>query len=465
MEEFRKLGLGVGIVETIKEHGFIIPTPIQERAIPIVYQGHDVIGQAATGSGKTLAFGSAIIEKVRKGQGVQALILTPTRELAEQVSEAIKRFSKEYDISTTEVYGGVGINPQIRNIEKSEIVVGTPGRILDHLERRTLNLQKIDFLVLDEADRMADMGFLPDVEKIINFCKRKKQMLLFSATISQDIDYISKKYMHSPKTVTVESYIDPSKLRQSFYDCQPHEKFSLLVHLLKNENSNLVMIFCNTRANVDNLEKNLRRQKLNALAIHGGLNQAKRSRTMEEFHKSKINILICTDVAARGLHIGGVSHVYNYDIPPNSTDYIHRIGRTARAGKEGEAISIVTSRDYQNFRSVLDDSSLKIEQKSPPQFEKLRPIFNQNRGGDRGGYGQRGDGRRSFGSRGSRTYGRTPRGGSLRRNSRSNGRLQKGFGKPGRDSRPKREFHTREKFDDRRNPRGRPDSKRNFRRR
>jgi len=424
MEEFSKLGLGKGIVETLREHKFDSPTPIQAKSIPLIYQGKDVIGQAATGSGKTLAFGSAIIEKVRKGKGVQALIMTPTRELAEQVSEAMKRFSKEYEISITEIYGGVAINPQIRNIEQSEVIVGTPGRILDHLERRTLNLQKIDYLVLDEADRMVDMGFLPDVEKIINACQKKKQMLLFSATISPDINYISKKYMNHPQTVTVESYIDPSKLRQVYYDVQPFEKFSLLVHLLKNEKSKLVMIFCNTRSNVDTLEKNLKRFKLHALAIHGGLNQARRTRTMEEFHKHNVNILICTDVAARGLHIGGVSHVYNYDIPPSSTEYIHRIGRTARAGKEGEAISVVTSKDYMNFRKVMDDSSLKIELKKNPEFEKLRPIFEKRDGGR---YGERGDGRRSFG-RGSRTYGR---------DSRSGGRDSRGGGSGGygRDSR------------------------------
>jgi superfamily II DNA/RNA helicase len=421
MEEFRKLGLGVGIVETLKEHKFEKPTPIQEKAIPLIVKGEDVIGQAATGSGKTLAFGSIIIEKVRKGEGVQALIMTPTRELAEQVSESIRRFSKGYNLSITEVYGGVAIGPQIRKIERSEVIVGTPGRLLDHLERRTLNLQKIDYLVLDEADRMADMGFLPDVNKILNHCKKKKQMLLFSATLSPDIDYIAKKYMNHPKTVTVKSYIDPSKLKQVYYDVQPHEKFSLLVHLLKNENSKLVMIFCNTRMNVDNLQENLKRYKIKAVAIHGGLNQSKRTRTMEEFHKQKVNILICTDVAARGLHIGGVSHVYNYDIPPTSTEYIHRIGRTARAGKEGEAISIVTNRDYQNFRSVLDDSSLKIEQKEVPKFENLRPIFKQGRSGR---YGERGDPRRSFGSRGSRTYGGNSRGGR-----HDSGGLRRGSGR------------------------------------
>jgi len=355
MEKFRELGLGKRIVETLREHKFKDPTPIQEKAIPLIYKGRDVIGQAATGSGKTLAFGSIAIEKVQKGRGVQALILTPTRELAEQVSEAIKRFSKGYDLTITEIYGGVSINPQIRKIERSEIIVGTPGRILDHLERRTLNLQKIDFFILDEADRMVDMGFLPDVEKIISACSRKKQMLLFSATISPDINHIARKYMHNPETVTVKSYIDPKKLKQHFYDVPAHEKFSLLVHLLKNEESKLVMVFCNTRNNVDTIHKNLERFKLNSIAIHGGLQQAKRSNVMEEFHKHNVNILVCTDVAARGLHISGVSHVYNYDIPATSTEYIHRIGRTARAGKEGDAISIVTNRDYESFRKVLED--------------------------------------------------------------------------------------------------------------
>ncbi|MBS3099261.1 DEAD/DEAH box helicase [Candidatus Pacearchaeota archaeon] len=447
MEKFTKLGLGKALVETLSNFQITNPTPIQEKTIPLIASGQDVIGQAATGSGKTLAFSSVIIEKVQTGKGIQALILTPTRELAEQVMREIQKYSKGYNLRITSVYGGVSINPQIRDLEKTEIVVGTPGRILDHLDRRTLNLKNLSFLVLDEADRMVDMGFLRDVEKIISLCPQKKQMFLFSATLTPDINYISKKYMNHPKTITVESYVDPSKLRQIFYDLPSHEKFSLLAHLLKSEKSNLTMVFCNTRRTAEMLSSNLKNFKIKALSTHGGLSQMKRNKLVEDFHKQHFNILICTDVAARGLHIANVSHVYNYDIPSSSKDYIHRIGRTARVGKEGEAISLVSNNDYQNFRKVLEDKSLKIEQKPLPDFEKLKPMFRHTVRDETRRYGDRGDGRRSFG-RGSRTYGRDS---SYRSGGDNRGRPMRssgGFDRPRRDFHPgqRRDFSSRRSF-------------------
>ncbi len=371
------------LLKAIEEAQFKEPSEIQEKAIPYVLEGKDVIGGSATGSGKTLAFGAGIIEKAKKGGGIQALILTPTRELAEQVSSTLRKFSRHFNLNVVEVYGGVSIVPQIERLGNAEIVVGTPGRILDHLERRSLNLSKVKFLVLDEADRMLDMGFLPDVERIINSCPKERQTLLFSATISSDVERLSRRYMRNPVDVSVESYVDPSKLEQVFYEIQREKKFSLLVHLLKQEKPGLVMVFCNTRRNADLVAKNLERYELDVLAIHGGLAQNKRTSILREFHSNKAKILVCTDVAARGLDIKNVSHVYNYDVPKTSVEYIHRIGRTARAGKEGRAITLVSPVDYQNFRRVLEDDSLKIKREEAPEVEILQVNFSKGRFGDR----------------------------------------------------------------------------------
>lgn len=403
MEEFKKLGLSDKLLKAIEDEKFKEPSEIQRKAIPLVLEGKDILGGSATGSGKTLAFGAGIIERVKKGMGVQALVLTPTRELAEQVSGSIKKFSRYFDFGVTEVYGGVGIEPQIDRLRRVEVVVGTPGRILDHMDRGTINLENVHILVLDEADRMLDMGFIDDVENIIKACKNRKQTLLFSATLSPDIERIASKYMNNPVSVEVESHVDPSKLKQVYYDAPQDMKFSLLVHLLKQERTGLVMIFCNTRTNSDFVAENLRRYKIHAESIHGGLTQNKRNLIMQKFHAGEVYVLICTDVAARGLDIKGVSHVYNYDIPKTSEEYIHRIGRTARAGKEGIAISIVSPRDYENFRRVLDDSAIKIEQLEIPEVERIRPFFNQQRRreGFGGGYGRGGG--RSFGR--GRSYG------------------------------------------------------------
>ncbi|MEK6855496.1 MAG: DEAD/DEAH box helicase [Nanoarchaeota archaeon] len=377
MESFKKFGLSEDLLRVIQELEFSEPTEIQEKAIPYVLKGRDVIGKSATGSGKTLAFGSGIVETTQKGKGIQALVLTPTRELAEQVAQSLKKFSKHHKFFIQEIYGGVSITNQIHKLSRTEIVVGTPGRILDHLRRNSLNLSDLKILVLDEADRMVDMGFLPDVETIIKQCPQKKQTLLFSATITQEVDYIAKKYMNNPEYITVESYVDASKLHQYYYDTPNHIKFSLLIYLLKQEKPGLVMVFCNTRRNADSVTNNLKRFGLHAVAIHGGLTQSRRSSIMQDFHAEEIAILVCTDVAARGLDIKNVSHIYNYDVPNTSVEYIHRVGRTARAGEEGEAISLVSSRDYENFRKVMADESLKIEEKQIPNIEIVPANFMQ----------------------------------------------------------------------------------------
>lgn len=372
MDKFRKLGIIEPIIKSIEEAKFSLPSEIQEKAIPLILAGKDVIAGASTGSGKTLVFGARIIENSVKGKGINALVLVPTRELAEQVTKALRKFSKYKPLEIVDVYGGVSINPQIDNLKIADVVVGTPGRILDHLTRRTINLENLKILVLDEADRMLDMGFYEDVDKIIHECPGKRQTLLFSATISADIAYLAKKYIKNPLEIEAEQYVDPSKLKQIYYDVPDNLKFSLLVHLLSHEKAGLVMVFCNTRKNTDFVANNLKFAGINSLAIHGGFSQDKRDRVMDSFHSKRTTVLVCTDVAARGLDIKGVSHVYNYDVPKDDNEYIHRIGRTARAGKEGKAISILSSRDYDNFRKVLKNIDLEITQEELPRIERVR---------------------------------------------------------------------------------------------
>ena len=430
MEKFEKLGLSQDVLKVLDEMGIDTPTEIQEKTIPLAMAGKDIIGGSATGSGKTLAFASPIIEKLKPSNHVQALILTPTRELAEQVAQSIKQFSKHKRLNVLPVYGGVSIDEQTRRLSTTDVVVGTPGRIIDHMERRTLRLDNIKFLVLDEVDRMFDMGFHRDVERILKDCSEERQTMLFSATISSTVNHLAQKYTINPEEITVTSYVDHSKLKQVFYDTQNNMKFSLLVHLLNNERSGLVMVFCSTRRAVDFVENNLNKSGIDSKAIHGGLSQNQRLRVLNKFNNNKVSVLVCTDVAARGLDIKGVSHVYNFDLPALPDDYIHRIGRTARAGSEGMAVNIVSNRDYDNFRNILRNDDLKIEEKELPKFEmvEIRTTFGgsqdrgggYNRGRSSGGYGRNERPKRS-GSNNRGGYGRgSPSGGNSRGNSYGN---------------------------------------------
>ena len=379
MKLFERFGLGQQILEAIKRMGITTPTQIQDESISHILKGKDVIGESATGSGKTLAFGCGIIEKVNPKEGLQALVLTPTRELAEQVKDSLIQLSYQKSLGILAVYGGVSINTQIEKLQKTEVVIATPGRLLDHLERRTINLSKVKILVLDEADRMFDMGFIDDVEKIIRFCPRERQTLFFSATISSNIRGLANRYMNNPVSVSAVKHVDAEKLKQVYYDVPKHMKFSLLVHLFQNEKSRLAMVFCNTRKTADFVAKNLRVNKIKANIIHGGLSQNKRTNTIKSFNNNKDGILICTDVASRGLHIDSVSHIYNYEIPKDSTDYIHRIGRTARAGESGKVINLLCDYDHDNFSRIITNyRALTIEKVEKPNIRMVNVIKNDN---------------------------------------------------------------------------------------
>jgi len=372
--KFEELEINKKVIDKTTQQGFNNLTLIQEKCIPEIIKGKDVVGQAETGSGKTIAFCLPILEKINKNGGLQTIVLTPTRELCIQVTNVFKTYGKLLDIKTTSVYGGVSINPQINKIKTSEVVVSTPGRMLDHLRRRTINFRNVRFLILDETDKMLEMGFIDDVEKIISYVPKNRQTLMFSATIMRSIHGIMKRHLKNPVVIKTKSQVDKSKLNQVYYDIyKQNDKFSLLVHLLKNDTSGRAIVFCATRNESDIVAKNLTNHGIHARAIHGGMSQKQRTHSLDSLknEETKTDVLVATDVAARGLDIKNISHIYNYDVPKTSTDYIHRIGRTARAGENGAAITLLTAPDHDNFRRVQSNDELDIKRAEMPEFEKV----------------------------------------------------------------------------------------------
>ncbi len=372
MTSFEELKIKPELARALKDEGIVEPTAIQHRTIPVVLAGKDLVGISETGSGKTACFGIPLLEKVQPKKGVQGLVLAPTRELAIQISGELKKWSKYLNLNTAIVFGGVGIEPQIRAIAESEIVVGTPGRILDHLNRGSLNLSKINCFVLDEADKMVEMGFIEDIERILSASSKNKQMLLFGATISNEIDYLKNKYMHDVAVEETETQVKKELLKQYYYDIQSHEKFSLLVHLLKKEKTERVIIFCSKRSTVELVNRNLREQGIKSEMLHGKMTQNKRMTVIERFNKSKIDYLVASAVASRGLDIKDVTHVFNYDLSQDPQEYIHRIGRTARAGESGKAITLLSPQDHDAFRSIFSRYDIGAEELPLEAFPRLR---------------------------------------------------------------------------------------------
>ena len=371
MNRFDDFKLSDNTMEAIRRFGYTKPTEIQNKSIPATVEGRDVLGESATGSGKTLAFGCGIVEQVNPGKGIQALVLTPTRELAEQVKDSLQALAMKR-LRIIAVYGGVGIEPQIKGLQKADVVIATPGRFKDHQERGTIDTSRISILVLDEADRMLDMGFIDDIEDIIRTLPKKRQNMLFSATLLPEIRELASKYLSNPVKAFVDNQVDPSKLRQYYYDVPRGLKLGLLAHLIKHETANLIMIFCNTRRATDIVASNLTANGIDAIALHGGFAQNKRTKAMDLLKAGRKTILVCTDVAARGIDIENISHIYNYDIPSDPTDYVHRIGRTARAGEEGKVINLLCEQDYENFgRLERDHSEFKIEKLKRPYVQRL----------------------------------------------------------------------------------------------
>jgi ATP-dependent RNA helicase DeaD len=353
MSSFESLSISRPLISVCARHGITTPTPIQEQLIPLITSGRDVLAQSETGSGKTLSFALPLIDAMHRRDGLLALVLAPTRELALQIANEFIKFSSGKHLGITPVYGGVSINEQVKRLRTTNIIVGTPGRLVDLLNRGTLHLDTVRFLIFDEADRMLDMGFLPDIERIVKHVPTQRQTLLLSATLPKEIIQISQKYLTDPELVELQAAVKPEFLRQTYYQSTPELRLPLLIHLLKAERD-LALVFCNRKHVTSKVAKRLTANGVHARCLHGDLSQSQREKVTAGFRQKQFNVLIATDVAARGLHIDDITHVYNFEIPRDVDSYTHRIGRTARAGKQGEAISIVsTSEERQFFKQIL----------------------------------------------------------------------------------------------------------------
>jgi ATP-dependent RNA helicase RhlE len=362
---FTELGLSESAVDAVRALGFEKPTPIQARSIPLILDGRDIIGSAQTGTGKTAAFGLPIISKLYGHQphGPRALILEPTRELAAQVEEAIKDFARYTDLRVAVVYGGVGYGLQLQNLKRGlDILVATPGRLLDHMQRGTLRLDRLQYLVLDEADRMLDMGFLPDVRKIIQRCPRHRQTALFSATIPPEIDSLIKWAMHQPETVEIGQRRAPAEMvKHVIYPVAQDQKTDLLRALLDQVHYESVIVFCRTKHGADKICRVLKKNNHSVAVIHADRSQREREQALRGFREGDYEVLVATDIAARGLDIEEVSHVINYDVPQHAQDYVHRIGRTGRAQSTGDAFTLMTAEDSKHVTAIERFINQKIE--------------------------------------------------------------------------------------------------------
>jgi ATP-dependent RNA helicase DeaD len=377
---FGGIALSHKVMAAIQAMGFEEPSPIQARTIPPIMEGNDVIGQAQTGTGKTAAFGIPITEKVQDLRHVQALIMTPTRELALQVSEEIAKIGQFKRLKTLPVYGGQSIDRQIRALRFGvQIVIGTPGRLLDHIRRGTIKLDMVKILVLDEADEMLDMGFVDDIETIMeNIPREGRQTLLFSATMPQQIRSLADRYMNKPVFVTVsKEQLTVPQIDQFYYETR--EKLDGLCRILDAGDMESTIIFCRTKKGADELTASLVARGYMAEALHGDLSQVQRDRVMKKFRESKLEILVATDVAARGLDIDHVTHVVNYDIPQDPESYVHRIGRTGRAGRKGTAITFIHPREFRQLKQVEREIRQRIVRGQLPSaadiLERQREII------------------------------------------------------------------------------------------
>ncbi|SOC42096.1 DEAD/DEAH box helicase [Ureibacillus acetophenoni] len=369
MTNFSELNISESTLRSLKRMGFEEATPIQEGTIKFGLEGKDIIGQAQTGTGKTAAFGIPLIEKIdTNNPNIQGLIIAPTRELAIQVSEELYKIGYDKRVKILSVYGGQDIGRQIRALKnRPQIIVGTPGRIIDHINRHTLKLENVQTLVLDEADEMLNMGFIDDINAILEKVPAERQTLLFSATMPPAIRKIATTFMKNPEEVKIKSKeMTVENIDQFFVKSQEREKFDILTRLLNVHQPELAIIFGRTKRRVDELAQALTLRGYLAEGIHGDLSQAKRISVLRQFKENKIDILVATDVAARGLDISGVTHVYNFDIPQDPESYVHRIGRTGRAGKSGLAVTFVTPREMGYLRIVEETTKKRMTPLRPP---------------------------------------------------------------------------------------------------
>jgi ATP-dependent RNA helicase RhlE len=411
---FNTLGLSDVIVRAVTEQGYTTPTPIQSQAIPAVLNGGDLLAGAQTGTGKTAGFTLPILQRLstdkvgaalrnkNSTRSVRALILTPTRELAAQVEESVRLYGKYTNLNSAVIFGGVGINPQIKLLQHGvDILVATPGRLLDHMSQRTVDLAKVEILILDEADRMLDMGFIHDIRKVLAALPPKRQNLLFSATFSDEIKALADRLLNNPASIEVARRNSTVEvIAQKVHPVDRDKKHPMLAHLIKTNNWNQVLVFTRTKHGANKLVEQLGKDGIGAMAIHGNKSQSARTKALSEFKDGSLQVLVATDIAARGIDIDQLPHVVNYDLPNVPEDYVHRIGRTGRAGATGEAVSLVCVDEHQ----MLKDIEKLIKQTLPrdviPGFEpdlnaKAQPIQlrsgapgHGNRGGRPGGGGR-----------------------------------------------------------------------------
>ncbi|MGA2802455.1 MAG: DEAD/DEAH box helicase [Verrucomicrobiota bacterium] len=388
---FTKFGLSPAVLQGVRAAGYVTPTPIQLRGIPLVLAGRDMIGSAQTGTGKTAAFALPILSKLGlHAPGPRALILEPTRELAAQVETAFRDFARFTNLKTAVVYGGVGYGRQLDDLRAgTDVLAATPGRLLDHLERGTVRLDKVQFLVLDEADRMLDMGFLPDVRRIVDRCPRQRHTSLFSATIPPQIETLIQWGMKNPETIQIGARRTPAEtVKHVIYPVSDSQKSDLVLELLKRVDFNSVLIFCRTKHGADRVAGMLKRNNHAVAVLHSNRTQREREQALQGFRSGKFEVLVATDIAARGLDIADVSHVINYDVPQHPEDYIHRIGRTGRAEASGDAFTIMTAEDASHVFAIERFISQKIPRVKLENFDyKYTMLFEEGKPGQsKGGF-------------------------------------------------------------------------------
>ena len=357
---FRDLGLTDPLLDAIEAVGYTTPTPIQEKSIPVVLMGRDVLGSAQTGTGKTASFTLPMIDILSSGRAKarlpRSLILTPTRELAAQVAESFDAFSKNHNLTKALLIGGTSFGDQDATLAKGvDVLIATPGRLLDHVERGKVMLTDVKILVIDEADRMLDMGFIPDVEKITSLLPKIRQTLFYSATIDETIHKISDQFVINPKVIEVAPPASTASTVEQFVaKANVKEKRQVLRDLIRHEDVSNAVIFCNRKRDISTVRASLERHGFNALALHGDMTQAARNEALAKFKDGEVPLLVASDVAARGIDIAGLSHVFNFDVPMNAEDYVHRIGRTGRAGRSGRAFTIIATKDDQHYLDAIE---------------------------------------------------------------------------------------------------------------